>query len=239
MNLTYTIEPEIFAQFPGYVRGVVVATDVTNGPTPPALLALLREAEAATRAALTAETLATQPRIAAWRAAYRAFGAKPTEFRPSVEALIRRVLHGQELPAINALVDIGTLLSLRHLVPTGAHALDNVTDDLALRPATGAETFIPFGGPPDAIEQPPPGEIIFAAGNTVLTRRWTWRQAVHTLTLPTSRTVEFNVDGLPPVLPAEVAQISQEVITLVHHFCGGQAHSVLLSAASPQTYLTI
>ncbi len=34
--------------------------------------------------------------------------------------MARRVAKGQELPSINALVDIGNVLSLRHLVPLGA-----------------------------------------------------------------------------------------------------------------------
>ena len=41
-----SIADEVFARFPDYVRGVVVAHEVTNGPTPPALAAELRAAEA-------------------------------------------------------------------------------------------------------------------------------------------------------------------------------------------------
>ncbi|MDD9417934.1 phenylalanine--tRNA ligase beta subunit-related protein, partial [Staphylococcus aureus] len=84
------------------------------------------------------------------------------------EALARRALRGEALPAINALVDIGNLISLHHLVPVGGHAIDGVTGDIALRPATGQESFVPFGS--DQVECPLPGEVIFAEGDTVLTR---------------------------------------------------------------------
>ncbi len=132
--------------------------------------------------------------------AFRKTGVKPAEFRSSIEAMARRVAKGQELPSINALVDIGNVLSLRHLVPTGGHALDDVRGDLVLRAATGEETFVPFGG--TETEHPLPGEIVFAEGDVVLTRRWSWRQGVHTLTLPESTSIEFNVDGLPRCRPA-------------------------------------
>ncbi len=178
--LTYSISDKIFRRFPGYVRGVVVAQGVRNHPSPEALVQMLREVEESTRNNLKIEQVAETPRIKAWREAYRSFGAKPSEFRSSIEALVRRVLRHEPLPSINALVDIGNIVSLRHLVPAGGHAIDVLTGDIVLRPATGREEFTPFGS--DKMEHPLPGEVIFAEGDTVLTRRWTWRQANHTLT---------------------------------------------------------
>jgi DNA/RNA-binding domain of Phe-tRNA-synthetase-like protein len=232
---TYRIADEIFQRFPGYVRGVVIAHDLANGPSPPALVELLREAEASVRARVKADAVAEEPRIKSWREAYRAFGAKPAEFRSSIEAMARRALRNDRLPAINALVDIGNLVSLRHLAPAGAHAIDVLEGDIALRSATGAERFVAFGS--TATEHPLPGEVIFTEGDKVLTRRWTWRQAQHTLTLPESRAVEFNIDGLPPLPPAEVAQAGAEIIELVERYCGGRAHFALLDRDHPAVAL--
>jgi len=97
-HYNYSISPEIFARFPGYVRGVVIAHGVTNGPSPAELVKMLREAEASVRDRLDPEQIAEVPRIKSWREAYRAFGAKPAEFRSSVEAMVRRALRGDELP---------------------------------------------------------------------------------------------------------------------------------------------
>ena len=173
-------------------------------------------------------------------------GSSNTPRSPNVEStstevssepnMVRRALRNQELPTINALVDIGNVLSLRHLAPTGGHAIDVVTQDIALRPATGEEEFVPFGS--EKVEHPLPGEIIFAEGNTVLTRRWTWRQANHTLTLPTTTAIEFNVDGLPPVPVAEVEEICQEVAELIGRFCGGRSRFELLTQENPRIGLT-
>ena len=234
-GFTYRIADEIFARFPGYVRGVVIAHGLANGPSPPALVELLREAEALVRACVRPDAVAEEPRIKAWREAYRAFGAKPAEFRSSIEAMTRRALKNDALPSINALVDIGNVVSLRHLLPAGVHAIDVVADELALRFASGAERFVAFGS--SETEHPLPGEVVFAEGDTVLTRRWTWRQAQHTLTLPETRAVEFNLDGLPPIAPAEIERAGAEVIELVTRFCGGSARLALLSAAQPSTSL--
>jgi len=228
----YTISEEVFQRFPGYVCGVVIAHEVVNCPSPDAIVQMLRDAEASVRGRLSLERIADEPRIKAWREAYRAFGAKPSEFRSSVEALARRALRNEPLPTINALVDIGNVVSLRHLLPAGGHAIDVLTGDIALRLATGQETFTPFGS--DQMERPLPGEVIFVEGDTVLTRRWTWRQANHTLTLLTTRAIEFNVDGLPPVSRGEIEQACQNIMELVERFCGGRQRYEVLSQSNPR-----
>ncbi len=230
-DLNYTISNEIFAKYPGYVRGVVRAYGVTNGPSSDELVALLRKAEAHVRNHLKTEDLAEHPRMVSWREAYRAFGAKPTKFRPSMEAMARRVLKQQEIPSINALVDIGNIVSLRLLVPAGGHAIDVVEQDVALREAVGDEEFTAFGS--DQVENPLPGEIILVEGKTVLTRRWTWRQANHTLVLPTTTDLEVNVDGLPPVEVSEVEDGCRQIIELIERFCGGNADYEVLSQENP------
>ncbi len=234
-EITYSVADEVFARFPGYVRGVVVARDVANGASPPELVAMLRAAEASVRERLTLETLTSNPRIASWREAFRTLGIKPNEFRSSVEAMARRALRGDELPSINALVDIGNVVSLRRLVPVGGHAIDVLAGDIALRPAAGDEAFVAFGS--EAAEHPAPGEIVFVEGGTVLTRRWTWRQAYHTIVAPATTAVAINVDGLPPVGQAEVEAACDEAIGLVLRFCGGRARRETLSRARPRISL--
>jgi DNA/RNA-binding domain of Phe-tRNA-synthetase-like protein len=226
-EIHYTISPEIFQKYPGYVRGIVVANNVKNRPSPDELVALLRQAEDGLRTRLKIENLLDEPHVKSWRDAFRAFGAKPSDFRSSIEAMTRRVLRGDPLPTINALVDIGNIISLQHLVPTGGHAIDHLTQDISLRLATGQEVFVPFGS--DQAEHPTPGEVIFAEGDTVLTSKWTWRQSNHTLTLLETEAIEFNIDGLLPVTITEVNQISSELALMVSRFCGGEMHYELLS----------
>jgi len=228
----YIISPEIFSRFPEYVRGIVLAKTVSNYPSPKELVNLLREAEAEVLSALNSQDLTTVPQIAAWREAYRTLGIKPSEFRPSMEAMIRRVLNGHELPSINALVDIGNIVSLRHLLPVGGHAMDNLSADITLKAASGREFFTAFGS--DQIEHPEVGEFIFCEGDTVLTRRWTWRQSNHTLTTLDTKEIEFNVDALPPVSAADTENACREIVELVRKFCGGDTSIHLLSRHRPR-----
>ncbi len=234
-DLYYVISKEIFEKYPGYARGVVLAFDVNNNNSPDKLAALLREAEASVRRQAVLETIAEHPRIKPWREAYKAFGAKPSEFRSSIEAMARRALRGDQLPSINPLVDIGNIISLRRLVPTGGHAIDKLEQNMELRLATGSETFEPFGT--TETEHPLPGEVVFCEGDIVLTRRWTWRQANRTLTLPETTAIEFNIDALPMVEEAEIHAIAQEVMDMVKEFCGGRCRYEILTAEKPRMRL--
>ena len=226
-----SVFPQVFEKSPGYRRGLVLAYGVQNGPSQPDLIEELRAAEGRLCADLDLENFISHPKIAAWREAYRALGIKPGEFRPSMDALVRRVLKKDPLPAINRIVDIGNLVSIRKLVPIGAHAIDLLKQDMELRLASGSETFEPFGS--EAIEHPNPQEIIFAEGQTVLTRRWTWRQAKHTLILDSTTAVEINIDALPLISDAEIMLICEQLSNLIQKYCGGETRSAILSEQNP------
>ncbi len=62
---------------------------------------------------LTFESIKDQPQIAATRSMYSSCGKDPSRYRPSAEALMRRIVKGQDLYRINTLVDLINLVSLK------------------------------------------------------------------------------------------------------------------------------
>lgn len=103
--LAIRVDPPVAEAYAGYRALVLVARSVANGPSTEASRRILVEAGARARAALGGRPAADLAEIAAWRAAFSAFGAKPSRYPSSAEALLRRVARGDELPAINRLVD--------------------------------------------------------------------------------------------------------------------------------------
>jgi DNA/RNA-binding domain of Phe-tRNA-synthetase-like protein len=233
MAADYRIDAEIFRLYPGYRRGLVLGQHLRNGASGAGLIESLRAQEAELRERVRGNP-ADHPRIAAWREAYRRFGARPSDFRSSIEALARRVLRGDALPGINALVDIGNLISLRYLVPVGVHPVPAAGGMLCLRLSEPTDSFLPPDGA--AAEVPETGEVVFAQESTILTRRWTWRQSALTLTHPTTTAVFFNVDALPGVPDGDIDAAIRDIGQLVREHCGGDVHSTVLrdSASSWQ-----
>lgn len=229
--MKYSVAPEVFSAYPGYVRGVVVARNCVNGESNPRLVELLRGAESAARLNPLLDNLASHPRIAAWRMAYSAFGATPSKFPSSVEAILKRAHRGDSLPYINDLVALGTYITLKYLLPTGGHDLDRTEGDLLLTFATGDEVFRPLGS--DALEHPERGEVIYRDDAKVLCRRWTWRQADADKVTLATRNVEMNVDGLPPTSMSDVRAAMAECAALLRQLCGAETRELMLSATSP------
>jgi DNA/RNA-binding domain of Phe-tRNA-synthetase-like protein len=227
--MLYAVSPELFTRYPGYVRGVVVVTRAINLEGP---IDEIGRTLKGTQETLRARTdLDDHPNIAAWRAAYSAFGARPSKYPSSIEAMVKRVLKGGELPYINTLAALGNITSLKHLLPIGGHDVGVCTEPLWLGFAAGTETFTAFGS--TEIEHPESGEVIYSSGNTVLCRRWTWRQAEVTKLTRATTHAAINVDGLPPVTRADVEMICEELATQVRLFCAAQAKCKMLAQDSP------
>ena len=75
------------------------------------------------------------------RSLYKALGLDPTKTRPSNEALLRRVLKGEDLYRVNTLVDALNLVSLRHQLPFGLYDLAQVHPPILLRKGMPGEAY--------------------------------------------------------------------------------------------------
>ena len=226
------IDPTVFALCPGYRRAVIAVRGARNQPSSAALQTELRQIEALLRQRLAGGSVTDLPEITAWREAFRAFGARPSEHRSAVEALLRRALRPDGVPSIHALVDIGTLVSLRHLLPAGVHPWPQQDGPIVLRPARPGDAFFPPDGAP--AEFPPAGEVVLCQGQEVLTRRWVWRQAAGTQTRLDTPAVFFNLDALPCITDAVLQQAMDEVIERVQRETGGEVvMRTVLGAGAP------
>jgi len=195
------IDAAVHAQFPDYRASLVLAENLSPGPSDAVSEKLLAAAEECRRDE-TAVPWEQHPHIAAWREAFRAFGAKPQRFRPSVDALLRRVPDG--LPRINRLTDLYNAVSIAHVVPIGGEDIHAYQGPLRLVRATGEETFDTVASGEPATEHPLPGEIVWRDDVGVTCRRWNWRQCVRTrLTTDTTRAV-FILDALAGLSDVEL-----------------------------------
>ena len=194
---------------PDYTALIIVAEDLRPGPSDQATDALLADAEAAARAALAGRAAAELEPVAAWRAAYQAFGAKPKRTRPSVEALLRRVEGG--LPRIDRLTDIYNAMSVKHLLPIGGEDLGEYRGPARLVRAVGDEPFDTIRDGQPVTEHPEPGEVVWRDDAGVTCRCWNWRQCVRTrITGATIRAV-FILDGLAALGDRELAAAGQDL----------------------------
>jgi DNA/RNA-binding domain of Phe-tRNA-synthetase-like protein len=207
------VDPAIHERHPDYVALVLVASGLANGASDAVTDAQLSDAETQLRARGLGRA-ADHPHIAAWRAAFSAFGAKPSRYPSSAEALITRVIKGQPLPRVNLLVDLYNAVSVRHVVPLGGEDADQLEGALRLTVASGDELFEPRA---DGIEMehPAPGEIVWRDDHGVTCRRWNWRQGRRTQITEATTRAFFVFDRLGGLAVDELHSAADDLSTLL------------------------
>ena len=112
-NVEIIVEDKIETVCPSFV-GACVEADVENSAYSEELWKLIDEQCEKFRQTLTTDTVKDISAIAATRRVYKACGKDPSRYRPSSEALIRRVVLGKQLYQIDTLVDLINLASITY-----------------------------------------------------------------------------------------------------------------------------
>ncbi len=86
-----------------------------------------------------------RPSILATRKAYKTFGKDPNRYRPSAEALCRRILREMDLYKINTLVDLINLVSIRTGYSIGGFDADKIQGNITLGVGTAEDVFEGIG----------------------------------------------------------------------------------------------
>ncbi|KAF5590579.1 uncharacterized protein FSUBG_10795 [Fusarium subglutinans] len=197
------ISPEIFELRPDYRALLVQAEGIPPGPSDAASEAMLRDAEEHVKALTSTKSVTELPHIAAWREAYKAFGAKHQRTRNSLEALTLRVDKGG-LPRVNRLTDIYNAISVKH-------NLDKYDGAPFLIRATGKEEFHTTASGQPSIELAAPGEPIWCDSTGITCRRWNWRQGPRTVLTDETTRVLFILDALKPLSDEELVTAAEEL----------------------------
>jgi len=198
------VSDEVLGRFPGFRLRVLYAFGVRNRSSDATSREWLREGASRGLAALGGTRPGQHPHLKLWRDAYGAFGAKPSAYPCSAEALIQRVVKGgaDAVPAINCLVDAYNAVSLANLLPIGGEDLDRLVGPCVLRFATDKDGELDGATAADASasEAPRPGEVIWADDVGWTCRRWNWRQGPRTRLTESSRNAYFIIEGMSPAL---------------------------------------
>ncbi len=91
------------------------------------------------------ETVSQMRGIAAAKRAYRVLGKDPSRYRPSAEALTRRIVNGKGLYNVNNAVDILNFISVRSGFSIGGYDEDKIGMSVMLRVGRAGEPYNAIG----------------------------------------------------------------------------------------------
>jgi DNA/RNA-binding domain of Phe-tRNA-synthetase-like protein len=229
----FAYSEEATERYPTIRAGVIRATGVSNGLSSPALLDAYRAEQRAASERLDSKGIADLPSIVAWRRAFAAFGAKPTQYRSAAEALLRRLAKQGDIPTISTLVDIGNLVSIRYGVPVAVFDRAGVAGSITVRFASGAERFTDLGSSESVT--PDPGEVVFVdQDGVVCARRWCWRQSAQSATNPGTAEALVVIEGHHDAADRDIqAAVADLAALLAAHQPESRTQSRALSPATP------
>jgi len=135
---------EVLSKFPELAICIGTISGVHNEKENDHLRRLKKTVYEEAKAKYSVEALKNNPTVRAYRDFYWKLDIDPTKTRPSGEALLRRVLNGNELPNISTVVDAYNLASMEAIVPISGFDRDQLHPPFHVRFAKN-ETFIGIG----------------------------------------------------------------------------------------------
>ena len=136
---------EIQIGLPGVKLGIVEVQNIHVETQQPELTKLLDEACVRKQKEFTVETLAEAEPVREVRALFRGWGMDPSKYRPSSEALLRRVVQGKGLYRVSNIVDVGNLVSIETGWPLGCYDRSLIQEHVALRLGAVGESYEGIG----------------------------------------------------------------------------------------------
>lgn len=142
---TIQVSEEIKKACPDFA-GAAIYAKVENSPYNADLWKKIDEYTLIYRNKYTVDSIKDMPTIQATRTAYKKCGKDPSRYRPSGEALCRRILRGIPLYQIDTLVDLINLVSIHTGYSIGGFDADKISgSDLVLGIGKAGEPYEAIG----------------------------------------------------------------------------------------------
>ena len=90
--------------------------------------------------------------IKEWREIFKATGTNPSRYRPSAEALYRRVKKQNYLTPIHSAIDLNNFFSLLYEVPIGIYDSKNIHGDVTIKIGEAHESYQGLNGRVNSME---------------------------------------------------------------------------------------
>ncbi|MDW8517578.1 B3/B4 domain-containing protein [Priestia flexa] len=140
------ISPEIKEKNNDIKLGIIHYRNIKVSEAPQMLKGRLRLFQESIYFDLQDRTITSFEGIKEWRCIFKEFGTDPSKYRPSIEALFRRIQKQTYLPTINSAVDLNNFFSLQYEVPLGIYDKSCLNGDISLRLGNEDESYLAING---------------------------------------------------------------------------------------------
>lgn len=127
------IHPDVKKAIPEFKLGVIHYNGINVDESPQMLKGRLRLFQEKIFFDLENKKVTDLENIQEWRKVFKAVGCDPNRYRPSNEALFRRIQKQQYLHHVNSAVDLNNFFSLQYEIPFGIYDLNQIFGNITVK----------------------------------------------------------------------------------------------------------
>jgi len=136
------VQDQLKQLIPDFKVGIVHYQDIQVGDSPQMLKGRLQLFQESLFFDFEDKKVTEIPGISEWRKIFKTIGTDPNRYRPSNEALYRRVQKQQFLHPVNSAVDLNNFLSLQYRIPLGIYDLDKLSGHVTIRIGSDEDSYL-------------------------------------------------------------------------------------------------
>ena len=141
-----TISTTLKDKIPHFKAGIITYNTIEVGPSPQMVKGRLQLFQESLFFDLQEKEWNDFKGIKEWREAFKVVGTDPSRYRPSVEALYRRIKKQNYLPSVHSAIDLNNFFSLRFEVPIGIYDCNSLSGDVTITIGTAEDEYIGLNG---------------------------------------------------------------------------------------------
>lgn len=140
------INASLGSKIPDFKAGVITYHDIKVGESPQMVKGRLQLFQESIFFDLQEKGLTDFPGIKEWRQVFKAAGTDPSRYRPSAEALYRRIKKQNYLTSVNSAIDLNNFFSLQYEVPIGIYNRDHISGNTVIKIGEAGDEYTGING---------------------------------------------------------------------------------------------
>ncbi|PSL30588.1 DNA/RNA-binding domain of Phe-tRNA-synthetase-like protein [Planomicrobium soli] len=135
------VNPKILEILPDFKLGTIHYNNITVSESPQMLKGRLQLFQEQLYFDLEDKEITDFPGLLEWQLIWKALGADPSRYRPSAEALFRRIRKQNYLTPVHSGVDMNSFLSLQYEIPLGLYDSDKISGNVEIAVGTERDQY--------------------------------------------------------------------------------------------------
>lgn len=140
------ISPHLKELVPDFKVGIIQYDHIEVGDSPQMIRGRLQTFQESLFFDLEDKHVTNFQGIAEWREIFKQVGTDPNRYRPSVEAIYRRIQKQNYLTSIHSAADLNNFFSMQYEIPIGIYDTNKINGDIEIRVGQLGDEYLGING---------------------------------------------------------------------------------------------